>query len=338
MTRTVVITGASGGVGRATAIEFAKRGDDVALLARGRAGLEGAADDVKRAGGRPLTIQVDVSDADAVEAAAQQVEDELGPIDVWVNDAMVTVLSMTWDNTPADFHRVTDVNYHGFVHGTLAALKRMRARDRGSIIQVGSALAFRGIPLQSAYCASKHAIEGFTESLRTELLHEDSNVHLGIVHLPGMNTTQFTWCKTRLDEEPQPVAPIYQPEVAARAIVWAVDDQRERTWVAGSTIGTIVGNRISPGLMARYLARNAVSGQQTSTPLDPSRHDNLHRPLDEDEDRGYHGPFDDQAHDTSPEVKLVRAADSTAGRATIGALVLGGVAAVAKLVTDRKAA
>lgn len=330
--RTVVITGASAGVGRATAVRFGARGAKVALLARGRAGLDGAAKEVERAGGTALAIQCDVADADAVEAAATQVEDELGPIDVWINNAMVTVLSRTWDNTPEDYRRVMEVNFHGAVHGTLAALRRMRARDRGHLIQVGSALSFRGIPLQSAYCASKHALEGFTESLRTELLAEDSNVHLGIVHLPGLNTPQFTWCRTRLDKEPMPVPPVYQPEVAAQGIVWAVDDAREETWVAGSTFGTIIGNRIAPKLLGRYLGATGIESQQTDTPVDRSRHDNLFAPLDQDEDRGTHGPFDDLAHDVSPQLELAEAASRLTRIAGVGAAVIAAGAAVAGAV------
>ena len=320
----VLITGASAGVGRATAIEYAKRGAHVTLLARGRAGLDGAAKDVETAGGSALTIQCDVSDAEAVEAAADQAETTFGPIDVWVNNAMVTVMSQVWDTTVEDYRRVMEVNFLGAVNGTHAALRRMRRRDRGTIVQVGSALAFRGIPLQSAYCASKHALEGLNDSLWTELMEEDSNVHLCEVHLPGLNTPQFTWSKTRLPNEPQPVPPIYQPEVAARGIVWTVDRQRHETWVAGTTVGTIVGNRIAPKLLERYLAATGFEGQQTDEPVDQSRHDNLYEPKDEHEDRGVHGPFDHLAKETSPQQDVMR----HGGKLAAGiAVAVGGVAA-----------
>lgn len=322
----VLITGASAGVGRATAIEYAKRGANVTLVARGRAGLDGAAKDVEAAGGSPLTIQCDVSDEEALEAAADQAETTFGPIDVWINNAMVTVMSQIWDTTVDDYRRVMEVNFLGAVNGTHAALRRMRPRDAGTIVQVGSALAYRGIPLQSAYCASKHALQGFMDSLRAELLEDDSNVHVCTVHLPGLNTPQFTWSKTRLPKEPQPVPPIFQPEVAAEGIVWTVDQQRKETWVAGSAVGTIVGNRIAPRLLDRYLAANAFAGQQTDQPVDHSRHDNLYEPKDEHEDRGVHGPFDDRAKDSSTQQELIR----NAGKLAAGgaALVAGALAAV----------
>jgi NAD(P)-dependent dehydrogenase (short-subunit alcohol dehydrogenase family) len=293
--RTVVVTGASAGVGRATAVEFGKRGDRVALIARGHEGLAGAARDVERAGGRALVLPCDVADTAAVDAAAQRVEDELGPIDVWVNDAMAAVLAFVHETNPADFRRVTEVTYLGCVYGTMAALARMRARDRGVIVQVGSALAYRAIPLQASYCGAKFAIRGFTDALRTELMHEGSGVRVVMVQLPGLNTPQFTWVRTTLRRQPQPVPPIFQPEVAADAIVHAAEHPRREVWVGGSTVLTIVGNKLAPWFADRYLARTNVKAQQADQTLDPSRPDYLHAPLDDDADRGAHGPFDAQA-------------------------------------------
>lgn len=298
--QTIVITGATGGVGRALARLYGARGAHLTLLARGQAGLDGAVRDVEAAGGRALAIPTDVSDPDQVEAAAQQAEDTFGPIDVWINDAMITVMARTWDVTPEEFRRITEVNYLGYVYGTLSALRRMRPRDRGTIVQVGSALAFRGIPVQSPYCASKHAIVGFTESLNAELLAEKSSIELCAVHLPGLNTTQFTWGRNKLPNRPQPVPPIYQPEVAAEAIAWAADEGRRVTYVAASTALTIWGNRLARPLTARYLARTNIQAQQTDEPASPDAPDNLFDPADANEDHGSHGPFDDQAHDRSP--------------------------------------
>jgi NAD(P)-dependent dehydrogenase (short-subunit alcohol dehydrogenase family) len=308
MTRTVVVTGASAGVGRAAAAAFGARGDRVALIARGRAGLEGAARDVERAGGRALVIPCDVADAAAVDAAAARAEQELGPIDVWVNDAMAAVLAFVHETDPADFRRVTEVTYLGCVHGTMAALARMRPRDRGVIVQVGSALAYRAIPLQASYCGAKFAIRGFTDALRTELLHAGSGVRVTIVHLPGLNTPQFTWVRTTLRKQPQPVPPIFQPEVAADAIVRAAEQPRREWWVGGSTVLTILGNKLAPWFADRYLARTNVNAQQTDQPLDPSRPDYLYAPLDTDEDRGAHGPFDAQAKRRSMQFTLAKLA------------------------------
>jgi NAD(P)-dependent dehydrogenase (short-subunit alcohol dehydrogenase family) len=288
---TVMITGASAGVGRATAIAFARRGDHVGLIARGRAGLEGAANDVERAGGRALPLQVDVSDADAVDAAASRLEEAHGPIDVWVNNAMASVFSPVKEMTSSDYKRVTDVTYLGVVHGTLAALKRMLPRDAGHIVQVGSALAYRGIPLQSAYCAAKHAIQGFCESLRAELRHDGSRVRVTMVQLPAMNTPQFEWVKSRLPHRAQPVPPIYAPEIAANAIVWASDHARRELYVGTPTAVTIVGNKLSAGVGDRYLARTGFESQQTPELEDPDRRDNLWRPVDDIRDFGPHGRF-----------------------------------------------
>lgn len=299
MAKTVVITGATGGVGRAVARLYAERGANVALLARGEAGLQGVSREVSERGGRPLAIPTDVSDPDQVERAAERAEAEFGWIDVWINVAMVTVLAKTWDVTPEEFRRVTEVNYLGAVHGTLAALKRMRPRDRGTIINVGSALAFRGIPLQAPYCASKAALENFGESLYVELLHEDSNIRFGEVHLPGINTTQFIWGRNKTDKAPQPVPPMYQPEVAARGIVWAADEGRRTTWIAASTPLTIWANRFFRGLVARNLAKSGIKKQKTNKPASARPADNLFEPADQDVDHGSHGPFDDQAHEHS---------------------------------------
>jgi NAD(P)-dependent dehydrogenase (short-subunit alcohol dehydrogenase family) len=295
----VVVTGASAGVGRAAVSAFAERGADVALLARGQAGLDAAAKEVTAAGGRALPIPVDVADADAVDAAAQRVEDELGPIDVWVNDAFSSVFAPFMDITADEFRRTTEVTYLGFVNGTRAALARMRPRDRGVVIQVGSALAYRGIPLQSAYCGAKHAIQGFTESVACELGHDNSRVRITMVQLPAVNTPQFSWVLSRLSRRPQPVPPIYQPEVAARAIVWAADHPRREWWVGASTAATLIANAVAPGVLDRYLARTGYDSQQTDEPERPDRPANLWEPVDEHDDHGAHGSFGDQAHPRS---------------------------------------
>jgi NAD(P)-dependent dehydrogenase (short-subunit alcohol dehydrogenase family) len=298
----VVITGASAGVGRATAVAFAKQGFGVGLLARGRAGLEGALRDVERAGGRGLICEADVADADAVERAAERVESALGPIDVWINNAMASVFSPAQEMTADEFRRVTDVTYHGVVHGTLSALRRMRPRDRGVIVQVGSALAYRGIPLQSAYCAAKHAVQGFCESLRSELLHDGSHVRITMVQLPAVNTPQFEWVKSRLPCRAQPVPPIFQPEVAADAIVWASRHGKRELYVGLPTWSAILGNSLAPAVADRVLARAGYTGQQTNAPEDPDRPHNLWEPVDADRDFGAHGRFDARATDRSWEL------------------------------------
>jgi NAD(P)-dependent dehydrogenase (short-subunit alcohol dehydrogenase family) len=289
----VVITGASAGVGRATAREFAKSGAYIGLLARGEDGLEAARAEIEAAGGRALAVPTDVADNAQVEAAAAAVERELGPIDVWVNNAMVSVLAPFDQVSPEEFRRVTDVTYLGCVWGTMAALKRMRPRNRGSIVQVGSALAYRAIPLQAAYCGAKHAIRGFTESVRCELLHDKSRVRLSVVELPGVNTPQFEWIKNRMPHKPQPVGTVYQPEVAARAIVWAARHDRRELYVGVPTVKAIVGDKIAPGLLDHYLAGTVYEGHQTDEPEDPERPDNLWSPVPGD--HGAHGPFDDRA-------------------------------------------
>ncbi|MEX2140515.1 MAG: SDR family oxidoreductase [Pirellulales bacterium] len=290
----VVITGASAGVGRATVRAFARRNASIGLIARGRDGLNAACEEVKLLGGEAVAIAADVADAEQVEAAAVSIENEFGPIDIWVNNAMVSVFSPFLEMTPDEFRRVTEVTYLGYVHGTLTALRRMQPRDRGVIVQVGSALAYRGIPLQSAYCGAKHAIQGFTESVRSELLHDHSHVRLTMVHLPAMNTPQFTWVKSRLPRKPQPVPPIYQPEVAAEAIVWAVKHERRELNVGMSTSVAIAGNKLAPGLGDWYLARTGYESQMLDKPADEGRPDNLWEPLPGD--HGAHGEFDDRAH------------------------------------------
>ncbi|WP_242884697.1 SDR family oxidoreductase [Actinomadura litoris] len=292
----VVITGASAGVGRAVARAFAARGARVALLARGNAGLEAAAAEVEELGGTALPIVVDVADAAQVDAAADRAERTLGPIGVWVNNAFTGVFAPFDEITPEEYRRVTEVTYLGTAHGTRAALARMKPRDSGVIVQVGSALAYRGIPLQSAYCGAKHAIEGFTESLRAELLHDRSAVKVTMVQLPALNTPQFDWVRSRLPRRPQPVPPIYQPEVAARAVVHAADNPRRRErWVGGSTIATLLAEKVVPGLLDRYLGRTGYRSQQTGDrrpEVDPG---NLWEPCDDDRDHGAHGAFDDSA-------------------------------------------
>lgn len=301
----VVITGASGGIGRATARAFAARGASVALLARGEEGLAGAARDVKDAGGRALPIPVDVADADAVAEAAQLVEDDLGPIDVWVNVAFSSVFAPFSEIKPEEFKRATEVSYLGYVYGTMAALRYMKPRDRGTVVHVGSALAYRGIPLQTAYCGAKHAIQGFHEALRCELLHEHSNVHVTMVQMPAVNTPQFSWLLSRLPRQAQPVPPIYQPEMAARAVLHAADHPRRREyWVGTSTAATLAANAIAPGLLDRYLARTGFSAQQTEDAHDPGQPGNLWKAADapDGHDFGAHGAFDDRSHRDDPQL------------------------------------
>jgi short-subunit dehydrogenase len=291
--RVVVITGASAGVGRATVRRFASRGDKIALLARNEEALRNAAGEVKALGGEALIIPTDVSDAEAVERAAERVEHELGPIDVWINNAMVSVFAPVKDTTAAEYRRVTEVTYLGYVHGTLSALKRMRPRDRGVIVQVGSALAYRSIPLQSAYCAAKHAIQGFTESLRSELIHDKSGIKVTEVHLPALNTTQFGWSRAKLSRSPQPVPPIFQPEIAADAIEYASRHPRREFWVGFSATKAIVGGKLVPAFADWYLAKTGYDGQLTDEPLSPDREDILYRPATGD--RGAHGDFDERS-------------------------------------------
>ena len=328
--QTVVVTGASAGIGRATARLFGERGASVGLIARGQAGLDAAARDVEGAGGKALAVSADVADYEQVTAAARAIEQALGPIDVWVNVAFTSVFSPFAEITAAEFRRVTEVSYLGFVHGTMAALTRMRPRGRGTIVQVGSALGSRSIPLQSAYCGAKHAINGFTSSLRCELLHEKSGVQVTVVQMPAVNTPQFTWVRSRLPNQSQPVPPIYQPEVAARAVVYAASHPRRKEyWVGASTAATIVANKLAPALLDRYLARTGYGSQQTSRPADPGQPDNLLNPIDgvNGDDYGPHGAFDDRSHDRSAQLWLsqhARAATGLlAGTALAGAFLMG---------------
>ncbi len=316
----VVITGGSAGVGRALAVRLARRGARLALLARGEERLRAAQAEVEAAGGSALIHVADVADAERVEAAAKHIEAELGPIDVWVNNAMVSVFSPVAQLTAAEVARVTEVTYLGYVHGTLAALRRMLPRDRGVIVQVGSALAYRSIPLQSAYCAAKHAIAGFTESLRTELLHDQSRVRVSMVHLPAVNTPQFEWVKSRLTKRAQPVPPIYQPEVAAAAIEYAMRHERRAVALGGSTLLALFANKVAPGLVDRYLARRGYDSQQTDEPAVPHP-DNLWHPVQGD--FAAHGRFDARARASSLQLWLNTHRDLVAAAALA---MVGGVA------------
>ncbi len=324
--RVVVVTGASAGVGRATVRELARRGASIGLLARGVTGLDAASREVEQLGGKALAVPTDVADPDAVESAAEWVESELGPIDAWVNNAMASVFAPVRTLTAAEIRRVTEVTYLGTVHGTLAALGRMLPRDSGVIVQVGSALAYRSIPLQAAYCAAKHAVVGFTDSLRSELLHDRSGVRVTMVQLPALNTPQFDWVRSRLPNRAQPVPPIYQPEVAARAILQAIEDPRREMFVGGSTVAAIQGHKLAPGLLDRFLATTAYDGQQTPEPEDPARPDNLFGPIAQD--LGAHGQFDAVARDPEPAAS---SSSTSSGRLA----VLAGAAAAATLLLAR---
>nr|WP_298143108.1 SDR family oxidoreductase [uncultured Pseudomonas sp.] len=298
----VVVCGASAGVGRATAVAFAQRGATVAMLARGEAGLQGAKAEVEAAGGQAWVQVVDMADAAQVDAAAARIEAELGAIDIWVNNAMVTVFSPVAEMTSAEYRRVTEVTYLGTVHGTCAALKYMRPRNRGSIVQVGSALAYRAIPLQSAYCGAKFACRGFTDSLRVELMHENSRIKLSMVHLSAFNTPQFDWARSRLPHQPQPLPPIFQPEVAARGIVWAAYHRRRELYVGFPAVKAIYGNKLLPGFADWVLCRQGFKGQESEEPVPPDRPDNLFSAVSRD--MGSHGRFDAQAQDHSWQLRL----------------------------------
>jgi NAD(P)-dependent dehydrogenase (short-subunit alcohol dehydrogenase family) len=316
----VVVTGASAGVGRAVVRRFASKGARIALLARGQDGLDAARREVEDAGGRAIALPTDVANWEEVEAAAVRTEAEFGPIDIWINNAMASVFSPVREMEPDEYRRVTEVTYLGVVHGTLAALHRMLPRNRGSIVQVGSALAYRGIPLQSAYCAAKHAIQGFMDSLRAELIHDGSAVQVTSVHLAAMNTPQFGWVKSRLPNKAQPVPPIFQPEVAAEAIHWAAHNDRRELWVGTPTVTAILGNRLAGGLADWYLGRTGFESQQTGEPEDPNRPHNLWKPVPGD--HGAHGAFTERAQGHSTQLWLAthrRAVLAIAALATLGA-------------------
>jgi NAD(P)-dependent dehydrogenase (short-subunit alcohol dehydrogenase family) len=322
----VVVTGASAGVGRATVRAFARRGAHLGLIARGRDGLEGARQEVEALGGTALVLPTDVADDDQIAAAATAVEEQLGPIDIWINNAMVSVISPVKEMTPEEFRRVTEVTYLRYVYGTLAALKHVLPRDCGVIVQVGSALAYRSIPLQAAYCGAKHAIQGFMDALRCELLHDGSQVRVTMVQMPALNTPQFGWVKSRLPHKAQPVPPIYQPEVAAEAIVWAAHHPRRELSVGFSTVKAIIGNKLVPWLGDWYLARVGYVAQQTDAPADPHRPHNLWQPVPGD--HGAHGTFDARARDRSLQLW----ADTHRGWLALAGLGIAGVvyAALAK--------
>ena len=324
----VVITGSSGGVGRAIAHAFAKRGAHVGLLARGQEGLDGAAREVHALGGKALAVPTDVSDHSQVEAAAARVEEHFGPIDVWINDAMATVFARFLDIEPEEFKRATEVTYLGAVYGTMVALKRMTARDRGKIVQVGSALSYRAIPLQAAYCGAKFAIRGFTDSIRTELLHDNSKVQITMVQLPGVNTPQFNWCRSKLPDHPMPVPPIYQPEIPAEAVYWAAHHERRELWVGYSTLLAILGNKLAPSVADRYLARTGFAGQQISDmPVSADRPNNLFDPVQDK--AATHGMFDAQAKTRSPQLWAATHRATIAG--ALAGIAAAGAAGVARL-------
>ncbi len=328
----VVITGASGGVGRATARAFGKRGAHVCLVARGQAGLVGAKRDIEQAGGKAIIVAGDAADPQTHERAAQQTEETFGPIDIWVNVAFTTVFSPFMEVTPEEYKRVTEVTYLGYVYGTQAALRRMIPRDYGKIIQVGSTLAYRGIPLQAAYCGAKHAIQGFTESLRAELIHNKSHVQVTMPQLPAVNTPQFTWGRNKMPHKAQPVPPIYQPEVIAEAIYWAAHHKRRQIFIGASTAIVITGNKFFPGFGDWYLAKTGYDSQMRPEPRDPNQPDNLFEPVDTSKDYGAHGAFDNRSIGRSYEVWVAEHKGMLAG-AIAG---VGGAAAAGLVLMSRQ--
>jgi NAD(P)-dependent dehydrogenase (short-subunit alcohol dehydrogenase family) len=332
----VVITGASAGVGRATALAFARRGAHISLLARGQERLEQARRDVESAGGRAVVIAIDVADPDQVEDATVQAEKAFGPIDIWVNNAMASVFAPVTDVPSEEFKRVMEVTFLGYVHGTQAALRRMLPRDSGVIVQVGSALAYRGIPLQAPYCAAKHAVQGFCDSLWSELIHDGSHVRMTMVQMPALNTPQFDWVKSRLPRKSQPVPPIYQPEVAAEAIVWAAHHGGREVWVGTSVVKAIVGDRVAPGLLDRVLASRGYDGQQTKEPEDPDRPDNLWTPVAGP--YGAHGRFDDLARRASFQFWLVRHKRAVATTIAVASVVAAAWNSRRSIVVSRRSA
>ena len=321
----VVITGASGGVGRATAQAFGRRGARVCLVARGEAGLAGAIRDVERLGGEAISVAGDTADPQTHERAAQETEQRFGPIDIWVTVAVTTVFAPFMEITPEEYERVTKVTYLGYVYGTQAALRRMLPRDRGVVVQVGSTLAYRGIPLQTAYCGAKHAIQGVTEALRAELIHNHNHVRLIMPQLPAVNTPQFTWGRNKLPQKAQPVPPIYQPEVIAEAIYWAAHHRKRQLYIGGSTLAVIMGNKVVPGLGDWYLGKTGYESQMRPEARDPDQPNNLFSPVDTTHDYGAHGAFDDQAIDRSYEVWVAEHKGIVAGAlAGVGGLAIGG--------------
>ena len=325
----VVITGGSAGVGRATAEAFARRGARVTVVARGKERLADTKREIEGLGGEALTFAVDVADADGLERVAAETEERFGPIDTWINNAMTSVFSPVKEMQAEEYRRVTEVTYLGVVYGTLAALRRMLPRDRGNIVLVGSALAYRGIPLQSAYCGAKHAIQGFYDSLRSELIHDKTKVRVSMVQMPALNTPQFSWVKSRLPRKAQPVPPIFQPEVAAEAILYAAHSERPELLVGGPTVKAVVGNRIAPRLLDHYLARTGYNSQMTDEPEDPDRPDNLWAPVEGHQ--GAHGSFDRRARPFSPELW----ADKHRGGLALAGLALVGAAVGVSMATRR---
>ena len=325
----VVITGGSAGVGRATAEAFARRGARVTVVARGKERLADTKREIEGLGGEALTFAVDVADADGLERVAAETEERFGPIDTWINNAMTSVFSPVKEMQAEEYRRVTEVTYLGVVYGTLAALRRMLPRDRGNIVLVGSALAYRGIPLQSAYCGAKHAIQGFYDSLRSELIHDKTKVRVSMVQMPALNTPQFSWVKSRLPRKAQPVPPIFQPEVAAEAILYAAHSDRPELLVGGPTVKAVVGNRIAPRLLDHYLARTGYNSQMTDEPEDPDRPDNLWAPVEGHQ--GAHGSFDRRARPFSPELW----ADKHRGGLALAGLALVGAAVGVSMATRR---